>query len=243
MKTELIYLLDPEVKSTTAKILHLIDAPSSVAIILDRTTAYPQGGGQSSDVGYITSAAGAKFAFTKAIRKEGHTVHHIGRLESGSLNLGEDVIVDIDWDTRHINSRYHTAGEIICASLTAMGFNWPLSAACHFPGQSRVAFRCDIDLSDLELFRKSLLETIELIVGKKNPVIVSHARTPTELAALCPSEAEKRFDCWPVRMISPMPDFWRPCLGVHCQNTGEVGVVQLNKIRIRGGEISVGYEL
>ena len=53
--TKLIYLNDTYLSTLNATIINELNDANGLAIIVDRTIFYPQGGGQPSDVGFIKS--------------------------------------------------------------------------------------------------------------------------------------------------------------------------------------------
>jgi Ser-tRNA(Ala) deacylase AlaX len=240
-RTELIYLADPVAWRARATIIATADRDEGFGIILDRTVAYPQGGGQPSDVGRICGQAEAAFRFSKVTRGPDGEAIHLGHVHAGIFRVGDLVDVTIDWKVRDLHRRLHTGGELICAAVDRLGYRWKVTAASHFPGQSHVSFQCDIAASDVERFRHKLAEGLTSLIREETPIGTLYAESTEQVAKLCPTEAGKLFLDWPVRMVSAAPGFWRPCLGAHCSHTGEVGPIRLTKVRLRNDDLSVGY--
>lgn len=244
MKTELVYLSDPGVHMLNATVLEHITLDSAVLYVLDRTPAYPQGGGQPGDRGVLALNGGQDVFFDKTIRTRDGGIGHQCHMSPTTIPPGTNLAVKIDIATRRYHSRLHTAGELICAALANLGHdNWLFSAACHFPGQCRVAFALNGQSVDVERLKGRLSRELALLVISGGIVSLSRASSPEELARLCPSEAAKHFPEWPVRVVSPVRGFYRPCLGTHCDKLSEIGTIKLRKIRVKDGEISIGYEL
>lgn len=120
------------------------------AIVTEKTIFHPQGGGQPSDVGSMTSEAGVSFDVL-AVRMDAvrdGQVLHFGRFISSaaSFQVGETVKQAIDADKRLLFSRLHTAGHVLGAAVRHLlekeveGFDelkashFPDSAACEFQG-------------------------------------------------------------------------------------------------------------
>lgn len=124
-------------------------------VVTDKTIFHPQGGGQPSDVGSMTSASGLVFD-VQAVRMDAiqdGQVLHFGRFSSSSsssptttFQTGESVEQAIDVEKRLLYSRLHTAGHVLGAAVRHLlekqvpGFDelkashFPDSAACEFAG-------------------------------------------------------------------------------------------------------------
>ena len=83
---------------------------SKVGLVLDRTCAYAESGGQVSDKGIIKSDS-ASFVFDAA-QHVGSAVVHLGTAQSGGLAVGMDVSVHID-PAREDTRRNHTATHLL----------------------------------------------------------------------------------------------------------------------------------
>ena len=109
-KTKLLYLDDSYLKESSAKVIKLEKSGKQHGLVLDKTIFYPQGGGQPSDQGTITSAKGS-FKVTH-VALEGTTVVHYGKL-TGSLKKGATVDLKLNWPVRYKHMQWHTAGHIL----------------------------------------------------------------------------------------------------------------------------------
>ncbi|KAK9424395.1 putative Threonyl/alanyl tRNA synthetase [Seiridium unicorne] len=119
-------------------------------IITESTIFHPQGGGQPSDVGSMTSSSGVKFD-VQTVRMSAVAsgeVLHFGRFASATsvFQAGDKVEQSIDAEKRLLYSRYHTAGHVLGAAVRHLvekeveGFDetkashFPDSASCEFSG-------------------------------------------------------------------------------------------------------------
>lgn len=116
-KTELLYLADSTLPETTATVVAVqtdgktkADGSQSVAVILDKTVFYAQGGGQPADQGEIIGPNG-KVQVTH-VSYNGGAVQHKGSL-TGELKVGDQVTAKIDWPRRYQHMQWHTAGHIV----------------------------------------------------------------------------------------------------------------------------------
>lgn len=72
-----------------------IEAQEAFGILLDRTNMYAEQGGQEYDTGSITVDGKAEFV-VENVQVYGGYVLHIGYLKYGSLQVGDEVVVQFD---------------------------------------------------------------------------------------------------------------------------------------------------
>ena len=107
--TELLFLKDAYLREFTATVAEITDGGG---VALDRTAFYSGGGGQPSDTGTLTDAAGSAYTVAKVGRSGGKIVHTLDgdhRLQPGAAVSGA-----IDWERRYLLMRTHTALHILC---------------------------------------------------------------------------------------------------------------------------------
>lgn len=124
MKTELIYLTDPYLKTLEATVIDVNeDTNSTYKVILDKTIIYPMGGGQATDQGNITNLENSKKYFiSQSLIVEGEATLFI-KSEDFDLKIGDKVVLELDWDRRFKNMKLHTAGHIIDFAIFKLGFS------------------------------------------------------------------------------------------------------------------------
>jgi len=127
METDLLYLRDAYLTRFAAT----VTAVDGTRVALDRTAFYPTGGGQPHDTGML-----GRFEVVD-VRKEGAQVWH--DVQGDSLDVGDEVEGEIDWDRRHALMRTHTALHVLCgviwnewATAVTGGNMEPLSARMDF---------------------------------------------------------------------------------------------------------------
>lgn len=121
-------------------------------VVTEKTIFHPQGGGQPSDVGSMTTTSAPGLVFdVQAVRMDilqDGQVLHFGRFSSlsSTFALGESIEQAIDIEKRTLYSRLHTAGHVLGAAVRHLlekevpGFDelkashFPDSAACEFAG-------------------------------------------------------------------------------------------------------------
>lgn len=108
--TQLHYLEDMHVMEYPARVLAVEEIDGRIAVILNQTILYAQGGGQPADHGYIKSAA-AQFAVTDVRFKDG-VVYHFGTFVGGAFIAGDEVVMSVDAGRRQLHKRLHSAAHI-----------------------------------------------------------------------------------------------------------------------------------
>ena len=88
-----------------------IPAKTQIGLVLDRTCAYSEAGGQVGDVGTITGNQ-ATFTF-EAARKVGSAIVHYGQAVQEGLSVGTDCSVSIHAQQRSDTQRNHTATHLL----------------------------------------------------------------------------------------------------------------------------------
>lgn len=99
-------------KEFSAKILWKNNLVDETEIILDKTSFYPEGGGQPGDKGFFTYQD--KKIKVKNTIKEGDAIIH---LIEGDLSVGDIIHANIDWDYRYSLMKHHTGTHVINAAL------------------------------------------------------------------------------------------------------------------------------
>ena len=109
---------------TEAKILAIVADGESrdeisggdAIIVLDKTTMYAEMGGQVADHGTIR-ANGAEFMVNNVLKNKGGKFMHYGKLESGTLSVGQSVTLRYCEKRRAAVSRAHSATHLLQRAL------------------------------------------------------------------------------------------------------------------------------
>jgi Ser-tRNA(Ala) deacylase AlaX len=238
------YIKHPEVFKLETRVASIEIEQDAALLVFEQTPFYPQGGGQPADRGHIIDEDGSVYPVVSVkLLPDGRIVHRIK--SSDPVFAPQDCLqLIVDAEARLLHSRLHTAGELICAAMNTIGCHtWTVTNACHFPGECRVIFDNNSDEVNLQLLSDQLPASLDSMIHENFPVSEFYAHTQDEIAVRYKFGFDKVFGDWPVRMISPAPDFWRPCLGTHVKNLSSIGAVRVRKMNRRKGLILVGYEL
>ena len=196
-----------------------------VELTLNRTPFYSEGGGQLADGGRITLSNGAVVEIEDVQSPVPGLSVHRGRIISGSIEEGSDVLAEIDLERRHAISRAHTAThmvhkafrEILGETATQAGSeNSPGRFRFDFPATGAVPVSV---LNDVESrVNTLLLDNLEVTAES-----MSQAKAK-ELGAMA-LFGEKYGDI--VRVVS-VGDWARElCGGTHVARSGQLGVIKL----------------
>lgn len=85
-------------------------------VVLNRTTFYPDSGGQPSDIGVLTHPGGVAHV-SKAVKRGLEIFHYL----DADIPVGTAVHGIIDWPTRSWNMRCHSAEHLVTGLIEALG--------------------------------------------------------------------------------------------------------------------------
>ncbi len=235
--TELAYMSGPDQTEIEANLLSVEEGGDGMALILDRTPFYPQGGGQPSDTGTIE---GDGFAFTvsKAVLVDG-VVHHQGVVAAGEPAPGA-VRARIDAEPRALHTALHSGGHLI---MTAMFELTGMRAVkgFHFPQGAYVEFEGTLDEATKAELVEALQRRIDEMIAADEKVQVE-STTVGELLAegvFMPTDvpADK-----PTRVVTTC-GYRSPCGGTHVARTGELAGLRVRRVKSKSGRTRVAYEV
>ncbi len=213
-----------------------------IALVLDQTIFYPQGGGQPYDQGTIQNSDGsAQFLVDEVRFKEG-IVYHIGTITAGSFKVYEKVILAVNKERRLLNSRNHTAGHIIDCALYDLGMTLKPASGYHFPEGPYIEYYGTMEEKERAELINKLQVAVNNIIEKALPIHIALV-TLEELKRLAkfvpdyiPADKPSR-----AMTIEGYPSI--PCGGTHVQNTHDVKQMTIEKISNKKGNLRVSYSL
>src|SRR5690606_36234498 len=129
-------------------------------VVLDRTPFYAESGGQVGDAGILEWQGGA-FA-VEDTRKEGENHLHMGRLERGSIKVGEQVLARVDEAKRVATALNHSATHLLHAALRQV-----LGTHVTQKGSLVNAERLRFDFSHFESVSMAQIKQVEDIVNEQ----------------------------------------------------------------------------
>lgn len=187
--TELIHLtydgnfeLECEAKVVGSKKLEGDDAE----IYLDKTTMHPQGGGQPTDVGTISAGDQILNVTKVTVDRATGIVTHAGKVTQAAeqcFEVGADVKVSVDGNTRMILSECHTAGHVVDSAMARCDRVLPPSKGYHFLDGPYVEYKGKIPPEEKETLLPRLQQAFQELVEEDIPTkIETMERTAAEEA-------------------------------------------------------------
>ena len=210
MFTEKLYENNSYIRCFEAVVTDCVLCGSNYKIVLDRTAFFPEGGGQSSDTGFID---GIKVL---DVQEKDGTVYHYAE---SPVDIGKKVSAEIDWDRRFSNMQNHSGEHIVSGIIhTLFGYN---NVGFHLGGQN-VTLDVDGVLSDEDIYK---------VEREANAAVFSNV----EITVSFPSEEElKTLDYRSkldftenVRIVTIGNVDRCACCAPHVARTGEIGIIKI----------------
>jgi misacylated tRNA(Ala) deacylase len=217
--TQLLFREDPYLRSCEATVV----AVHPEGVELDRTVFYPMGGGQAGDTGKL---ADWRVVDTRK-GPTGSSVLHV--LEPGaSPTVGQKVEAVIDWERRYRLMRYHTALHLLGSVVKA-----PVTGGRIAEDKAHLDFDIEMEKLVKEAIESRLHELIAGAVETKASWITDaelDARPDlVKTMSVAPPRGEGR-----VRLLEIPGVDLQACGGTHVKNTGEIGRLEVARIRSEG---------
>jgi len=223
--------------ASPARILAIVDAGSGgprrlteaaqgaeVEMILDRTPAYAESGGQVGDTGTLVGRSGRGEIVDTYYRGSRLIVHRI-KVVSGGFHENEDVAVTIETPRRQGLRRHHTGTHLLHAGLRrVLGTHVTQAGSLVAPDHLRFDFSHGASLKDREI------EQIEELVNEQIQANVPVTQSEMDLdealrmgaMALFGEKYGNR-----VRVIKIGDFSTELCGGTHLDRTGEIGLLKV----------------
>jgi alanyl-tRNA synthetase len=199
------------------------EAGTDVQIVLDKTPFYAESGGQIGDKGYL-SGEGVVVTIND-VKKESDFHVHFGRIERGTLRVGDTVSAQIDRACRRRAQANHTATHLLQAALKKI-VDDSISQAGSLVDFDRLRF-------DFNCPRALTAEEIQQIEEQVNTWIAEAHSAKVAILPIAEAKAkgaiamfgEKYGD--DVRVIDFPGVSMELCGGTHVSNTAEIGVFKI----------------
>jgi alanyl-tRNA synthetase len=222
-----------------------VNAGSEIEVTLDRTPFYAEGGGQLADSGLIKLANGAVIEIDDVQTPLPGLFVHRGKVVSGVVKNGEQVVADIDLERRLAISRAHTATHMVHKAFReALGETATQAGSENAPGRFR------FDFPSTSAVPVSVLNDVE---SRVNELLIADLQVHAEVMSQDAARAmgamalfgEKYGD--EVRVVSVGDWAKELCGGTHVSRSGQLGLVKLLSessigAGVRRVEALVGYD-
>lgn len=216
--TEKLYYSDAYIKEFYAQILSVEALDDRFDVILDKTTFFPEEGGQSSDTGFIGDVR------VESVYEKDGVIHHLTACDPG---IGQ-VLCKIDFDIRFEKMQCHTAEHILCGIIHRLF------------GLANVGFH----LSDYEVvfdvdgvLTKEQIDRVEQLANEavyENIEVNCYFPDRQELVS---TDYRSKLDLSDgVRLVKIGDVDICACCAPHVTHTGEIGVIKIiDFMKHRGG--------
>ncbi len=212
------------------------EAGQSLALVANQTPFYGESGGQMGDQGTITTADGAKIVVTDTQKMLGDMHVHMGRVEAGTVSIGDELVLLVDIDRRRRLRANHSATHLLHEALRRhLGDHVTQKGSLVAPDRLR------FDISHPKAVSAEELTAVEADVNgqvRANNKVLTRLMDPdsaVEAGALA-LFGEKYGD--EVRVVSmgtpensggPYEKYFSTelCGGTHVKRTGDIGVFKI----------------
>src|SRR5581483_4931523 len=230
--TEKIYYEDKYKTELDSSVLAIKMLGGGRAIVeLARTIFYPDGGGQPSDQGEITSETGS-MKIDSVRWKDGH-IFHEGKL-TGNITEGQNTKMSIKWGRRFKNMRVHSAGHLIHDVLMSLKKNLKPLKGNHGE-KAFLEYEGELDQAFKEELEKAVNDAVQ-----KNIEIRTWDSSYEEVERLCGTvpnlPKDKQIRMLQIGDYNPMPDG-----GVQVKSTVEIGRIVIHHITTENGKSTIRY--
>nr|MBF0686102.1 alanine--tRNA ligase [Pseudomonas sp.] len=197
---------------------------SNAVVVLDSTPFYAESGGQHGDAGMLTSEEGAVFAVVDTQKIQADVSGHHGRVQQGTLKVGDTVQAEVDAVRRARTVRNHSATHLMHKALRqVLGEHVQQKGSLVDADKTRFDFAHDAPLTADEILKVEAIVNAEVLanVPVKSQLMAYDEAVQGGAMALF---GEKYGD--EVRVLDI--GFSRElCGGTHVQRTGDIGLFKI----------------
>jgi alanyl-tRNA synthetase len=199
------------------------EAGTEIQIVLDQTPFYAESGGQIGDRGYISGDG--ILVRVEDVKKESDFFVHFGRIERGTLCVGNTVTAQIDRACRRRLQANHTATHLLQAALKKI-VDDGISQAGSLVSFDRLRF-------DFNCPRALTPDEVQQIEEQVNSWIAEAHAAKVEILPLAEAKARGAVAMFgekygeEVRVIDFPSVSMELCGGTHVSNTAEIGVFKI----------------
>jgi len=211
-----------------------------VFVVLNQTPFYGESGGQVGDTGHLTGADGLRVRVVDTQKKLGDLFVHQGKVEAGTLRVGEAVVAVVDHERSGAIRAHHSATHLLHEALRRqLGTHVTQKGSLNAPDRLR------FDISQPRPVTHEELEVVEREVNariRENAEVTTRLMTPDEAVKLGAMAlfGEKYGD--EVRVVAMGADAEKSaysielCGGTHVRRTGDIGLFRI----VSEGAVSAG---
>lgn len=201
-------------------------AGDKVVIVLDKTTFYPEGGGQAGDAGLLVNKnEDIVIEVTDTRKGANNTIKHIGVVKSGMINTNEKLNTLVNKEVRMASARNHSATHLLHKVLKEV-----LGDHVNQAGSLVTPERLRFDVTHFEGITKDELKLIE---EKVNDAILDALEINSENMSINDAKEKGAMALFgekygnEVRVVSMGDYSIELCGGTHLTNTSQIGMFKI----------------
>ncbi len=200
-----------------------VEAGQEVQIVLDQTPFYAESGGQIGDRGYLSGES--VVVRVQDVKKDSDFFVHLGRIERGTLSVGEAVTAQIDRACRRRAQANHTATHLLQAALKKL-VDPDISQAGSLVAFDRLRF-------DFNCPRALTADEVQQVEEQVNTWIAEGHAAEVTVMPLEEAKAKGAIAMFgekysaEVRVIDFSGVSMELCGGTHVSNTAEIGLFKI----------------
>jgi alanyl-tRNA synthetase len=205
------------------KFVDTLNAGEKGSIVLDRTPFYAEAGGQVGDHGLLRISNTTYFKVLDTI-KQGHTHLHLGKLEKGSLHIGDEVFTEVDAKRRAATVLNHTATHLLHMVLKEiLGEHAIQKGSLVEPERLRFDFSHSTPLTPIELRHIEQRVNDEIRANHEARVRISSPEEAIASGAVALFGEKYGSKVRVVHFGSSV----ELCGGTHAEHTGDIGIFKI----------------
>jgi len=240
MKTIELFRQDVYMRRATATVKAITEQKGKILVNLDQTIFFPEGGGQSCDLGTI-----AGYEVTDVYEHDKEIFHQVD-CSVDDLAEGQEVELNLDWERRFDNMQRH-CGEHILSGIFHREFGG-INRGFHMGDQYMTI---DISLEEKPEFTTITWDMAKLaeletnkVIWQNLPVITRHFDTKAEAENLPLRKALALEEDITIVCVGAVenPSDCVACCGTHPSTAGQVGMVKIFKVESNKGMFRIYFE-
>lgn len=146
------------------------------SLLFNQTPFYAESGGQVGDKGRITFADGGEFVVSDTLKKLGNLFVHMGKLEKGSIKVGQSAVLTVDGSRRTAIRSNHSATHLLHEALReTLGDHVAQKGSLVDDGRLRFDFSHTKPMDE---------EEIREVENLANEIVIQNAPVETRLMAV-----------------------------------------------------------
>lgn len=235
-----LYLTNNHPLAHEATVLDVHQENNRTVVILDKTSFYPQGGGQPYDIGTMESSS--SIFNVEEVRFINDLVKHYGQFTNENFTLNHSVFCKIDRERRQLHNRLHSAGHVIDMAVHELNLHWIPEKGHHFPDNPYVEYNGTLENIDKEEIQHSIENTCNRLIQENHTTEIQFI-SKEQIKNVChfmpsylPSDSS-------IRLIVFGKHFCIPCGGTHVASLSEIKCIRIRKLKMEKGRLRISYTI